>query len=480
MAKRQKRKINSEKDAKNSLIELIRNHHPYFKTGDLSSILFPKQKAFYNDPARYKSAVCSRRAGKTISAAVAMIEKAKEYPGEIIPYIALTRQSAKNIMWPILENLNRLYQLQMKPTESALEMSISVNNKISTIFLIGADQKNFIDRLRGAKYPMAVIDEAGHFGRHIESLVDDVLDPATADFNGPLWLLGTPGPIPIGYFYDITTNPSLGFSTHHWTLLDNPYFPKPKLFLENLKKKKNWDENNPTYSREWKGLWVFDKDALIYKINEYNIFDEIKEKDIDWFYVIGVDVGYHDQTAFAVLAYSPDSPYVYAVEVKGFSEMIPSEIAIYLKGLIERYKPTNIVMDTGGLGKSIAEEMKKRFHIPIKPAEKKEKMSNIELLNGDFRENKTRILSSNVELIHQLRTLRKGDNGLEDPELPNDLNDATLYAWRECKHYVYERPLSKPKRGTNEEINQWWEQKEQELLNQKNQWKDPTADLLKI
>ncbi len=45
----------------------------------------------------------------------------------------------------------------------------------------------------------------------------------------------------------------------------------------------------------------------------------------------------------------------------------------------------------------------------------------------------------------------------------SDINDAVLYAWRECKHYFYEAPSETPKRDSNE----WMalqEQKEAEAM----------------
>ena len=32
----------------------------------------------------------------------------------------------------------------------------------------------------------------------------------------------------------------------------------------------------------------------------------------------------------------------------------------------------------------------------------------------------------------------------------SDINDAVLYAWRECRHYLSEKPATKPKPATNE------------------------------
>ena len=42
-------------------------------------------------------------------------------------------------------------------------------------------------------------------------------------------------------------------------------------------------------------------------------------------------------------------------------------------------------MDTGGLGKKIAEELRIRRDLPIEPAQKTEKMAHIEILNDALR-----------------------------------------------------------------------------------------------
>lgn len=455
-------------ESRQTLKEIIKKKHPYFKKLNLVDTLHPKQQKFFYDKSPLKAALCSRRAGKSRSAAVAMIELARRHPGSLVPYIALTRQSAQNIMWPAIEELNKQLFLNLDMKESSLEISVPTKGRPSKIFMVGADQKNFIERLRGPKYPLAVIDEAGGFRSHIESLVEDVLEPAVADYQGQIWLLGTPGAVPSGYFYEASTNPLKGFSTHHWTLLDNPYFPHAKSFLKDLMRRKNWDEDHPTYQREWLGKWAYDASALVYKLNDYNICEKADE-EIDWNYVLGIDVGWHDQTAFSVLAYSVDSPITYVVHCEGHSELIPSEIADYARMMIEIYDPTNIVMDTGGLGKSIAEEMRKRFQIPVEAAEKRDKMATIELMNGDLKTNQLRIFSKNQGLIEQMRRLQKTDNGLEDPSLPNDLCDGTLYSWRKCKQYAYQGESYRVDINSNEWAEQWANRYEQKLMQQQNE-----------
>ena len=71
--------------------------------------LFGYQIDFINDPALYKTALCSRRAGKTYCACYYLIEVATRKPGSICAYIALTRGSAKRLMWAEMKRAARRY-----------------------------------------------------------------------------------------------------------------------------------------------------------------------------------------------------------------------------------------------------------------------------------------------------------------------------------------------------------------------------------
>jgi hypothetical protein len=127
---------------------------------------------------------------------------------------------------------------------------------------MGADQANWKERLRGVKLSRAVIDEAGAFRSDLKSLIDDVLTPTLMDLNGDLMMVGTPGPITNGYFYDVTEKGLYGYSTHRWSVLDNPHLPNARQFIEEIKERNGWSDTNPTYLREWCGQWVQDADAL--------------------------------------------------------------------------------------------------------------------------------------------------------------------------------------------------------------------------
>ncbi len=401
---------------------------------------FPEQTSFVEDPADFVCALCSRRAGKSRGLGKRAIKAMHKHPGFTVPYLGLTRESSYNIMWPALHELNRQYGLGAKFHESDLRMTLTNG---STYKLFGADMKNFIERLRGGKYSEAHIDEGQAFRSHLAVLSDDVLGPALSDLRGALVLSGTPGPIPSGMFYDASMG-RMGFSAHHWTLFDNPYFNNPRDYVAKLKKKKEWTDENPTYLREWLGQWKRDDDARVYKFDpDRNTYDTLPP-GITWKYVLSVDYGWHDQTAFCVVAFSERARQVYIVHSEGKSEMVPSEIAKRLKELIELYRPINVIADTGGLGKTITEEFIRRYHISIEAAEKREKLAFINLMNGDFIDGHCLVHSSLTELHDQYLTLVKAENPTpakyEDPRLKNDLADSALYAYKKAKHYLGQTP----------------------------------------
>lgn len=396
--------------------------------------LFKAQRVFNADEARYKAALNTRRSGKSHLAAARLLNAALEVPC-MCPYIALTRESARRIMWPTLLELNDKYKLGADPQESSLTFKVGK----SEIFLVGADQKNFMRKLLGGKYRRAVIDEAQAFGDHLEAMIDDVLTPTLVDLNGDLDLYGTPGLRPSGFFYDITTGAKQGFSVHKWSILDNPFIPNAQKFIDEMMANKGWTVDNPTYRREWLGEWVLDLDALLFKFNKIkNTYSE-KPKGPAWDRVLGIDYGWHDETAFVVLCYSDQHPHIFVEHAESYSEMIPSMVAKKVHDLIEIYSPVHIVADTGGLGKSITEEMKQRYQLPIEAAEKSEKATNISNLNGDLIDGKLFINARLTDLIHELENIPRGDRMIEADGAKCDLADAFLYAYKKARHYTFQQ-----------------------------------------
>lgn len=440
--------------SKNSIIkealarqDAINNVKPIELRGD-----FPQQNAFINDTSRDLVAQCSRRAGKTNGLAIRFLNTMKKHPKSQCVYLALTRESAKEILWPVLLEMNENYNLGCTFTESKLTMK---HPNGSSLMLFGADMKNFIKRLKGRKYPGVGIDEAQDFGPHLQSLIDDVLTPATADYeDGWIAVTGTPGPVPQGYFFEITQKGKYGYSLHKWTMLDNPYMPDPQKFLTNLKAKREWDDENPTYKREYLNAWVLDTESLWIRYNEtLNHYDTLP-REHKWNYVMGVDIGMKDSDAIAVMAWSETSDQTYLVEEQLKAKQGISDLIVMIDTLQRKYNAYKILMDEGGLGKKIAEDIRTRFGCPLQAADKAHKQNNVEFMNDAFRRGKLKarkdtrfvqdsyLIQIDWDKTTPTRTFLKGPH--------SDIIDAALYAFRESYAHTHRPEVPKPAYGSKE------------------------------
>ena len=405
--------------------------------------LFAEQLALIDDPAKQKAALCSRRAGKTYTCCFYMIESAFRYPESLIPYIALTRSVAKRLMWGALKRANRTYKIGMRFNNNELIATLGNGSQIS---LNGANDEADIDKLRGSAYPLVVIDEAASYGPFLPELVEDVLEPALIDYSGTLLMTGTPNARCHGYFFDATTKTETGFSVHKWTIRNNPYLPHAGDYLDKKLIQKGWKKDNPVYLREWCGKWIRSDDSLVYRYTDENVTAEVPG-DLD--YILGVDLGFTDATAFAVWGFSSDSPNAYLVEGFKQTRMITSEIAELIGRLNNTYGFISMVVDCGGLGKSMVEEMKRRYALPLKAAEKRSKFAYIELFNDGLRT--SRIKVQDKAILDEWDLLQWNENrNKEDDRFENHIADAALYGWRECRHYMYNEPLATPDYGTDE------------------------------
>lgn len=425
---------------------------------------FPAQNAFVEDLARYIDAQCSRRAGKTNGLAIRFFKTLEKHPKATCLYLGLTQDSAREIMWPVLHEINDKYKLGCTFTESKLEMKHPNGAKLK---LIGADLKNFIKRLKGRKYPGVGIDEAQDFGVHLQSLIDDVLTPSIADYaDGWLALTGTPGPVPQGYFFDVTQNRKYGYSHHEWTILDNPHMPDPERFIADLIAKREWTADNPTLLREYRNKWVLDVESLWIRYNEkINHFD-VLPKEHKFNHIMGVDIGFNDADAIAVLAWSETTPITYLVEEKITKKQGLTELVEQMSYLRDKYDVSKIVIDEGGLGKKLAEEVRRRHSISVDAADKARKQENVELLNdslrlGTFKANKESRFAKDSYLV-QVDWDKSTPNRIVVKKKPHsDIIDSVLYSFKETYGFTYRKEPEKPKWGTKEwaaaQSNEMWE-----------------------
>lgn len=419
----------------------------------LEDIAFKQQLEFINDGSRLKALFCTRRAAKSFTGGLYLIREALNHPGSNCLFIGLTRQSAHGIVWKdILRELDRRYKLNIKFNETLLTATFPNG---SVIWVTGADtDEQEMNKLLGKKYKLVILDEASMFTINVHQLVYGVLKPATADQRGTICVLGTASNITRGLFYDITTGREPGWSLHKWTAYDNPHVATQWAEeLEEIRKSRPLFEHTTLYRQWYLNEWVVDENALLIKYNTQADYLDLPQAK--YTYIMGIDVGFNDADAIAVLAWSDRSPTTYLVEEKVVPNQGLTELVRQIQSLQSKYDIAKLVIDEGGLGKKLAEEMRRRHHIPVQAAEKQRKFENVAFLNdamlmGKFKAKRSsRFTQDSYQvLVDQERS--KPDKVVVQNTFHSDIIDAVLYAFKESPAFTYQATLAKPKYQTPE------------------------------
>lgn len=426
----------------------------------LEDFLFPEQLAFVDDPAPFKTAVCSRRSGKTIACAADLLKTASVTPGIVCLYVTLSRNNAKKIIWTELKRINRKFKLGGVANES--DLSLVFGNE-SVIYCSGAGDKSEIEKFRGLPLKLCYIDESQSFPQYIKDLIDDVIAPALLDYAGTLSLIGTPGPIPSGYYYQCAN--SAEWSHHNWTFFQNKFITQKsgqshsELLTRELKRR-GVQADHPSIQREFFGKWCLDSDALVFHYDEgINHYVDLPRGE--YTYILGIDIGFNDADALALLAWNEASKATFLVKEVVTRRQGIDELVEQIETLRKSYNIGKIVMDTGGLGKKIQESIISRYQIPVVSADKTRKFEYIELMNASLRTGGLKAKSASLfaqecKLVEYDLDRSTPDKRVVSKRFHSDVCDAVLYAWRESYSFTFTAPKAQPTYGTKA-----WQDKEQ-------------------
>ncbi len=447
------------------------------------NLLFGPQRKFAKSKAKYLIACCSRRAGKSYSIAYKLLEKAIQYPQSICAYVTLTRDVAKDIIWDPLRELAKAANIPLKFKKNSGDIELPNGSKI---ILRGCEDKRQAEKLRGLKYPIVVIDEAQGIPSYLKYMIDEVIEPATIDYvDSQIVLTGTPNATCTGVFHSAVHDleEMKGWETHSWTMEDNIHLQKVQQqqgrsvgdYIRILATKRGVTLQHPSILREFRGQWVKDTESSVYKYlpSRNNIYQDSYHKLVktvdDWEFVMGLDLGWNDKSAFVVSRYSPTAGKFVVVDSFSDSEMSTDAIARKVAHFYALYGDMPIVADSGGYGKSICEELASTYSLPIIPAEKTKKATFIEFVNADLRSGALKILvGPNSDLCEHLSLLQWSDKWAEkgvpkeDKSSPNHLPDALLYSARWALYQHGPREETAPEHHSTE----WWEARARELEEQ--------------
>jgi hypothetical protein len=213
-------------------------------------------------------------------------------------------------------------------------------------------------------------------------------------------------------------------------------------------------ETHPSIQREFYGRWVYDSTALVFGYDASRNDYEVPRAPLTDF-VIGVDLGFDDADAIAVLGWRSNDPNLYLVEEHVLAKQSISELAEQLTAMTAKYSPLSTVVDTGGLGKKIVDEIRKRTGLALDAAEKERKLEHVELLNDALRTG--RFFARSDSRFAQDSLLVEWDRS--NPEKPkigtryhSDICDAVLYGFRMSLHWLHEPTPRRPADGSEEAL----------------------------
>ena len=419
---------------------------------DVLSEAFDKQLEFIKDTSRRKIACLTRRSGKSTTVGLYLLHQALHNPGSKSIYVNLTKDSAKKVMW---HDIFETIILKLKVPAELVGLEIRFENG-SIIYLAGTDSSaKEKHKLRGQKNIIAVIDECQSFTTDLKELVESVIMPTLADYDGTLCMIGTPGNSMGEHYWWQLNKPDTkyqGWKHFHWDWNDNPFVKtNMRKQVDELVSNNPLIKQTPTFRQEYMGEWVIEANARVYKSDQNNYINELPKKFLDGgaSYVLSFDLGWNDATTFVVSVYNPFiNGNLYILESARFKELNFSEVASKIKEYQKRFDFANIVGDAAN--KQGIQEMVQIHGLPIQAAQKLGKESHIGILNSDFITRNVLILKqTNQDLIRELeillwdaKSLLQG-NYIENQSQPNDLCDALLYNHHFSRHWWFQ-PVPDP------------------------------------
>jgi len=396
--------------------------------------------------------MAGRRSGKS----EADIRKAQEVlttiPDSRVLFIGLSFTRCLEVFWePIVKGLADLgFELsEHRRTEGIMKLPNG-----SEVHFRGNTSIDEREKIRGSKWDLVVIDEA-QSQKALAVLIEDIIEPTLIDRDGQLFLSGTGPKVRGTYWEELWSNvekyPAARFN---WNITQNPFIPNYLEVLADIRKKKKLTEKSPLYLREYLGQIAYDDDALVYRLSDHNYFTDAdllawieSQPRTDIRFTAGLDYGFSDADAFAIVAYSVSKPGRFLVyEYKGRRTGISALVEAVKQG-IEYVKTSSlfasipdkdfyIYADAGGAGKKISVELATAYGLPTLDAYKVDKPVAIETLQDEVRQGEFRVRPDGIFADEALKTVfaRNEKDELtrlvDDDTYHPDMLDAVLYSLR--------------------------------------------------
>lgn len=323
-----------------------------FQRFKIRSTLYDRQQEVFDNQIDKRILIInSRRSGKT-ELMGRLITAGLYVPDGHVVYINRNSSAAiRQIKGPLETALSKCSLQIVKGSVENQEVHF---NNGSQLLIIGNNNSADIDKLRGERISLCIMDECGH-QRNTRQLIREVIGPALKDYaNSQLVLVGTPPRIAHTFIEECWNNPA--WKKYHWTFQDNPFIPNRDKVIEEVCAEFGVTEDSAFIQREYYGrMDAYDNDAKwIKKYSE----SEMKQLPMTITHAyVGVDWGYEDRAAVVSVLCDEITKRAYVLEdwseaKKGITE-ISNEIKRQVAYITENFqlaRPVKVICDDNEKG----------------------------------------------------------------------------------------------------------------------------------
>ena len=266
-----------------------------------------QQEVFDNNIDKQILIINSRRSGKSELLGRLAVKGLLHEDGHVVYINRSSSAAIRQISHPLETALKQTDLKIVKGSVAAQEVHF---NNGSQLLVLGNNNAADINKLRGERISMCLLDEVGH-QKNMSELIREVIGPALKDYaDSQLVMVGTPPRNPGTYVEKCWESDT--WKKYHWTFLDNPFIPNRENVISDVCRENGCTEDSAFIQREYKGiLGVYDSDAMIFKGYKTHSLtpEQIKTTVWDRCYV-SVDWGFNDHASIVVSVVSGKNMYV--------------------------------------------------------------------------------------------------------------------------------------------------------------------------
>jgi hypothetical protein len=417
---------------------------------------FPEQWEYITASDRFNIQWSGRRAAKTSGSRMRTAMRNEAQPGRRVLYIHQTFTNAEQQFFRPLVDVDPPEADQKKYGFRALSLKARhVQHRVDNTDLMvwwangsflrcmGCNNLAEVKKKLGEFWHEIIIDEMQSYADDVlYELIDRAILPTMIDRSGSALFQGTPPVTKAGFWYNLISKSA--FRKYHWTLFQNPYIDHD---AENVYAARGIKTTDPIYRREVLGEICVDPNAMVflYESPRNDIGEEGKPdtRSPHFRCTMGVDLGFSDNDAIVVLGWMANDKAKRLYEMWSWqgNELDYLKLADKFKAAVERWRPVEICVDTGGHGaRKIMESLRALFSVykfRMKPGSVAD---SIALMNDDFRTGRF-LVDPNGLIAHDasLVVWKPDQHGVEISEtFHSDIMAAARYAHSCSYHYLAE------------------------------------------